>query len=57
MCIDQNKFSKLKLVRNHLRSTMPITCLENLIMMACENGIKMNNNNTISKTSQHEFNP
>lgn len=55
----ERSFSKLKLIKTRLRSTMIDTRLESLITISCENDIKINYDdiiNNFSKTSEHIFN-
>lgn len=55
----ERSFSKLKIVKNRLRSTMTNARLENLMMISCEYDISINYEeiiNNISKISDNLFN-
>lgn len=55
----ERSFSKLKIIKNRLRSTMANTRLEGLMTISCENDIEINYDEVLDifcKTSQHIFN-
>jgi len=55
----ERSFSKLKIIKNLLRSTMANTRLERFMTISCENDIEINYDEVIDifcKTSQHIFN-